>query len=975
MGISVDDGSTISALEAKELIDSGKARLLGPSKIERVSSSELSAEEVERRGFRDNHPFPFGPWIQPTSPGFDQRVTPRMLREIHRKSSAVRPAVSFLVRTLSTTPWNIVAQPGVPKREFNFAVDLFTKPGPGAKTFRELLAKVLTDLFVLDAIFVEKIRSMGGGIVEFAPRDPATFKIHPGEDGDIKGYTQRKIKPDGTELKAVEFDSEDIMRTVFYPRTDSFMGTPVIEAIVDEVSALMFASQGIASFFDEDEIPTGVLHLGDIGKEAYLRARADFEAKGGMRSKRMLRTTFGRGEPRWIPFQRPFREMEIAQLMPRIERIVFRNFGVTPLDLGMSQDVNRCFSLDTQVLTRRGWKYFWEVGENELLGTVDPSSLELEYHPYDEKFVYDYDGDMINFTGRQQDVLVTPNHKMWVRSTNNSFNGVKTPGEDYLSRYEFVEAKELKDGGSPWAYPVSFLAREDEKVDWFTLPGALTGGGPKGHYPEREIPMDLWLEFLGYWISEGHAGVHSGHYHVSLSQKSGTECEGKMAVVMEDMPVTFNNYISASDDVRRWQVGDKALMLWLNENCGDYSKNKRLPDFVWSLPREQLEILYRALIDGDGHRSNRHENSRSVTYYTSSERLADDVQILASLLGHRALLREHKYKEPHSPGWRVLITEGQSETGFKPRNVEVVEYSGKVFCFDVPPHHLLITRRNGNISITGNSTAESFKEIRTFTLFKPILDLLAESFTFDILHEINPGLFLEFQHFSRTGEESDAEGLGTETNPVDTDVPGEEEGSLRSPLFGGYGLDKTGMSRIICRPHMLPGPKVRKFTPQSWSDQEIIQLLAGDDVQSLVQEATRSSNEVVETLLSEAAEEFYDMVKSRASDSEIRAQAEYVSDTIASQVNNNLRAVESKTHEYVSRVSGIVPKDTIADNLTNEYKRKLQEIVVNQISSTSIGADEEASMISAFDTNKLSVDNFVTRAAANCLRGVLVTSS
>jgi hypothetical protein len=143
------------------------------------------------------------------------------------------------------------------------------------------------------------------------------------------------------QIEPVEFTPEDVAHTVFYGRTDSFYGTPPAEAIVNEISALMMASRAIASFFSDDEIPLGILHLGDVGREAYTRAKADFESTTGTQNHRSLRTIYGRGDPRWIQFQRPWREMEIAQIMPRVERIVFRNFGVTPLDLGMSSDVNR----------------------------------------------------------------------------------------------------------------------------------------------------------------------------------------------------------------------------------------------------------------------------------------------------------------------------------------------------------------------------------------------------------------------------------------------------------------------------------------------------------------------------------------------------------------------------------------------------------------------------------------------------------
>lgn len=60
------------------------------------------------------------------------------------------------------------------------------------------------------------------------------------------------------------------------------------------------------------------------------------------------------------------------------------------------------------------------------------------------------------------------------------------------------------------------------------------------------------------------------------------------------------------------------------------------------------------------------------------------------------------------------------------------------------------------------STAEAMVLTRHYSLFKPILDLWANKFTFEILAEINPNLFIEFSHFARTGDDNDLreEGAG-----------------------------------------------------------------------------------------------------------------------------------------------------------------------------------------------------------------------
>lgn len=81
------------------------------------------------------------------------------------------------------------------------------------------------------------------------------------------------------------------------------------------------------------------------------------------------------------------------------------------------------------------------------------------------------------------------------------------------------------------------------------------------------------------------------------------------------------------------------------------------------------------------------------------------------------------------------------------------------------------------------STAEEMVATRHYSLFKPILDLWANKFTFEVLNEINPNLFIEFIHYARTGSEND---LG-------------EDGSSQNDGQGGPGSPIRPTSRKACR--------------------------------------------------------------------------------------------------------------------------------------------------------------------------------
>ena len=90
-----------------------------------------------------------------------------------------------------------------------------------------------------------------------------------------------------------------------------------------------------------------------------------------------------------------------------------------------------CHSEDTLTLTDDGFKRYDEITELDKIACYNPDTKKLEYHPYKDKFVYDYDGEMIKFQTDKIDIKVTPNHRMWV----------KPRGKE---EFRFVEAKDVK---------------------------------------------------------------------------------------------------------------------------------------------------------------------------------------------------------------------------------------------------------------------------------------------------------------------------------------------------------------------------------------------------------------------------------------------------------------------------------------------------------------------------------------------------
>src|SRR6202050_1318090 len=92
-----------------------------------------------------------------------------------------------------------------------------------------------------------------------------------------------------------------------------------------------------------------------------------------------------------------------------------------------------CYDAETEVLTEDGWKGWPEVDGSEMFGTVNPEDGRLEYQRATEHFGGDYDDLMYRVRSEQVDLLVTPNHRMWVKAHDTQAN--KRGEEPYRVRF------------------------------------------------------------------------------------------------------------------------------------------------------------------------------------------------------------------------------------------------------------------------------------------------------------------------------------------------------------------------------------------------------------------------------------------------------------------------------------------------------------------------------------------------------------
>jgi thymidylate synthase ThyX len=371
-----------------------------------------------------------------------------------------------------------------------------------------------------------------------------------------------------------------------------------------------------------------------------------------------------------------------------------------------------CYDDETEVLTTEGWKPWPKVDGTEVFGTLNPVSHELEYQKATEVFHADYAGPMYRVRSQQVDLLVTLNHRMWIRrhDTQRARRGdqvfaVET-AEDILHKRVHYQKYAKWTGCSPDRVTIPPTHRTYQRADRAKPATRL--------YPGVSFPIEPFARFLGYYLAEG---CVNGHV-ISLAQNRGSVLE-KMADTIRAMGLPAYLPVTGGGNVRTQCLPLRDFLAGLG-----HSHEKRVPTMVGEWAPPTIRIFLEAMIEGDGttHRTFNHR-----VIYTSSREMADDLQVLAIKAGWSANVRiddrtglectmasgqcfRHlrpcyvvslltRRLTPLVNHGRAVASRYWNEEGY---NDGFEHYDGRIHCVKVP-NGLLFVRRNGKPVVSGNT--------------------------------------------------------------------------------------------------------------------------------------------------------------------------------------------------------------------------------------------------------------------------------
>ena len=408
--------------------------------------------------------------------------------------------------------------------------------------------------------------------------------------------------------------------------------------------------------------------------------------------------------PKYAKIAQEIIEAERNALGEKVERLTSKvingdayhaaNYQIPTVDYMLT-----CYDDQTEILTENGWILFSQLQEGIKVATLEEDKY-LRFREPLRIIKQPYRGPLYSIQTKTVDLKVTLDHNMYIRKRRSKAGFQLIPARQIIGKE--VEYKL----DAEW---------EGEEHCTFWLPGVTIQWKDRNRiqeYPARNVPMDAWLEFLGYWLTEG--SIYHKKYSIDLTT-TDTNLANRFMHVIEAIGETPKYY--QNERVIHIKFSSPTISQWLAPL--GHAHEKYIPRIFFNLCKRQLEILYKAMMAGDGDKVSQRK------FWTSSTRLKDDFQELLLRLGYAGICQVRRQEGHTHPGpsgqmirtnfpawtvgiWKERLTPRISSKQIQQTNPntrvreEIIVYQGIVYCVQVPSG-IIYVRRNGKAVWCGNS--------------------------------------------------------------------------------------------------------------------------------------------------------------------------------------------------------------------------------------------------------------------------------
>jgi len=388
----------------------------------------------------------------------------------------------------------------------------------------------------------------------------------------------------------------------------------------------------------------------------------------------------------------------------RVEKVVImvNNVGLRLVKVRVVQDRvpelgdKFCLTDDHDVLTESGWKSIKNITVDDKVCTLNDKE-ELEYSNPSQLYEFDCENeDLYHIKSQQIDLLTTQHHKMYVKPRN-------------AKMFSLIEAKDIVGKRVQYKKNGANMNKDYQLIL-----------NVENHHSSNniELNMDLFLEWFGYWVSDGWVcESKTSEYRIEVCL-----CIQKDRDRFTELSQKLGYHTYSSSDHTKIYISNKQLGSYLF-TYSNGAIHKSLPDWVWKLSERQVRLLIKGLVAGDGTVM----KNGVERFFTSSVILSDQFQRLCLHAGWSAnkkkvydagtkFVIKGKHTQANADFWSLTINKHKNTPMVNHGHVKeqkiqtegLVPFTGKVYCIEVPSH-IFYVRRNGKPVWTGNSNRHGQK--------------------------------------------------------------------------------------------------------------------------------------------------------------------------------------------------------------------------------------------------------------------------
>lgn len=358
-----------------------------------------------------------------------------------------------------------------------------------------------------------------------------------------------------------------------------------------------------------------------------------------------------------------------------------------------------CYSDDTLVLTENGWKLFQDIVEHEKVYTLNEENELILIEPI-KKLEYDYTGNMYRFATTQVDMFVTPNHNMWVYDYNKRSINTR--------KWKFLKAEQMFNAR------YEFYKSCDKNIIYSDIETISIDGCTRStkYFKALHLDANLFLELVGFWVTDGSLDTGS---KISGRKIIISQTKEKNRYRIEWLLQQLNlHYIK---NKKNFVISSPPIYLWLENHFIDKTINNKktyylnIPRDIMNLGQNNLKYFLNGIVAGDGSAT---KDGRILITTVSEEFAKNLVEIFLKTNSCANYYPTGKIGREHTdPKGRIFKSKVQAYTVSAIRNKitllktktqkTIENYSGKVYCLELPEHHKLYVMRNGKACWSGNS--------------------------------------------------------------------------------------------------------------------------------------------------------------------------------------------------------------------------------------------------------------------------------